>query len=515
MTTAADSPAELASPRAVSALTFPLATLTLAGGLLLAVTVRLDGLMIYDSQRVVQVGVTVLVALLLVGQPRTRREVGHLLAGAPRVTTAAAVVLALGVASAAGALSPRSGPTDVALLSSTVVVALVVAAETRRDPGTATTVVLALVTTTILCHMLPIIATADLDRSFDPVWARGGTNGGFAHPRFLNQFQVVAVPLMGVAATSRRWWVRVAAVTGIGVSGWAMTVTVGRGAGAALCIAVVATAVVAGPAGRRVAAWTAGPAVVGLGAGLLSIASRPGADLRPPTEIDANTAGATSALNGRETYWREALDRVGDAPFLGIGPGHTAHTAYTDPYTPGAAAHPHSSVFQVLAEWGVPAAVVLAAVVVVLLVGTVRRVRSVDGAVSPGSDVLGLGVTRARAQVGATTALTAALLLSTVSGVLVMPVALLALALTGGLALGLLSDDTGGPAPTRDEAGSRPAVVATAVLLAGSALLAVAVGPSPVADRRADSDAYVAGAPDDLPVSFRPRFWQQGLVGDG
>lgn len=190
---------------------------------------------------------------------------------------------------------------------------------------------------------------------------------GFSNPRFAAQLEALTIPFLPLVwrlATTRAQRVLVAAVATL----WWMCL-IGSGSRTAWAALAVAGGVLAvsGPAGRRWLAWQATAAVAGLAAYLVLFIAVPAA-LGWPTELEGARAAQTSSIAARLALWRLALDAAVASPWLGIGPMHFAYV------NTGDAAHPHNLALQWAAEWGVPAALCVAAAVIALLVALWRHV---------------------------------------------------------------------------------------------------------------------------------------------
>lgn len=484
----------------------PVVVVAAALALMLAPNLTLPGYTTYDSQRVLQVAVVVVTALALAALPRLRADVGRRVAGASRVWAAAGLAVALGLVSSALAPSPTTGLLEVGLLAGSVVVGLTVAAESRRAPIGVATVVTVAVAAGVLLQLVPLLVEREVSSGTGLLWAVGGVNGGFAHPRFLNQFQALALPSLSLLATSDRPVPRWSGRLLVLVTAWSMATTGARGAGAAVVAATVVVALALGRPGRRWAVALVPPGLVGVA---LAIVTRSGLTAGGP-----GGARPLTTMSGRGTIWRDALERIGDAPLLGVGPGHLAHVAVLPPYDLSVPAHPHDAPLQLAAEWGVPAALL---VVGVLAIGGLWLVR---GKPIGADRVDRLGVDLPVVRAGAVAGLGTGLALSLVSGVLVTPVALLLLAVTAGMAFGTTAAAGGvagaevetATAATRAAAGGWVVVL---VAVAASGVLVAEVATKPASTLAADRAAYEADGPPGVDVQFEPRFWVHGLRGIG
>jgi tetratricopeptide (TPR) repeat protein len=100
---------------------------------------------------------------------------------------------------------------------------------------------------------------------------------------------------------------------------------------------------------------------------------------------DASSRFATGGGN-RYDYWRIALDQFGDQPLRGIGAGNYDGTYFLERRTAEDVRQPHSLVLQTLGELGLVGGLLLAAFLVAVFAGFVRRAR--DAAGDPGVRVL-------------------------------------------------------------------------------------------------------------------------------
>lgn len=482
----------------------PVVAVAAALVVMLAPNLTLPGYTTYDSQRVLQIGVVVVTALALVALPPLRRDVGDRVAGAPRSATAVGLAVVLGLVSSLAAASPSTGLLDVALLTGSVVVALTLAAETRREPSLVATLVTVAVAVGVLLQLVPLLVERDVSSGTGLLWSVGGVNGGFAHPRYLNQLQAFALPLLAVLACSDRAVPRWGGRLLVLVTAWSLVTTGGRGAGAAVVAGTIVVATAWSTPGRRVALALLPPGLVGAG---LAVLTRSGLTTGGP-----GGARPLTTLSGRGTIWRDAAERIADAPLLGVGPGHLAHVAVLPPYDLSRPAHPHDAPLQLAAEWGLPAALLALGA---LAAGGVWLLRG-DPIGPDRVERIGVDVPVVRA--GAITALGAGLALSLVSGVIVTPVALLLLAVVAGLSFGSTvaagEGCAGGGATT--PATTRGAAIGwgvAALAAAAAVVLLVEVTTSPASALAADRAAYEDDGPADVDVQFEPRFWLHGVRG--
>ena len=322
----------------------------------------------------------------------------------------------------------------------------------------------------------------------------------FSHVRFLSQFQSWTLPLIVLPVfLSNRF------STGLGrwlfiaiASGWWL-ILFSSGTRGTLLGLVVAGIVTALAFGRRSLPWFKWQTVT-MCLGLLSYCLL---FLLPPlfggmdtTAIQHGTIGRTlTHPHGRFHLWEVALTMIGENPFLGVGP-----MQYACGVTNGIAAHPHSAVFQIAAEWGLP----------VILMVALLWLNGVRNWIRLGRNEL---ATSQRTQDGPAMiypALLAALITASThalfSGVIVMPLSQVAMILVIGCMLGIYRLH----GPRRELPACPPYKRLIWLVIAILAVVGLVTGILP--DLRLTNDVFNA---THIPAGagfYMPRFWQQGLI---
>lgn len=134
--------------------------------------------------------------------------------------------------------------------------------------------------------------------------------------------------------------------------------------------------------------------------------------------LELNTSG-----NGRIYLWLKAIDYILENPWFGIGPMHYAW------YPNKIAAHPHNSILQIAAEWGLP---VLLLTLFLFYKGCYAWVKKFNAhTLNPTTKNHNLMV------IALTFSMSSALILSLFSGVIVMPMSHLTGVLVVSIALGI------------------------------------------------------------------------------
>lgn len=453
----------------------------------------------HDGQRLAQLAVLGIMVLLLCATD-AGGAVAEFWNGLPRrARLALSAAFGLGLCSVVLAPLPRWALLEWALLLLLIVLALVVAAARRRagDALDRALVVLFLATATAYAVKTVTVYVAML--LIGPDYGVGFNvrelYTGFSNIRFFGHVQTMLLPFLLLPAL---WWGRTAAqrfLFGIvPVLWWMLAVGSGtRGTWVAVLAGVAAVLLFGGSAGRRWARWQA----AGLAAGLLVygvfILLIPRLQNLPPVFL--HRAQDLLSLSLREVIWREAMTDIVQHPLLGIGPMHFAYAANP------VAAHPHNAVLQLMAEWGVPATVLLVLVCAAGGLAYARRVRrltqSPQSAQSP----------QALVAVALLAALTGAAAQALVDGVIVMPVSQMLLVLCCGWALGVYFSG----ADLSASAGTAARWSGAAVILMVAGGVVYGVWPE-ITRLEARETAYLEARPSGA-VLF-PRFWAQGWIGE-
>jgi O-antigen ligase len=447
----------------------------------------------HDGQRLAQLGLLAVV-LLTLAVPGTATSTAGIWAGLPRaIRYALLTAFALGLASSSAAALPRWALLEWGLLLLLIVLGLSIAAnrralEDRSDPFLvllffATASAYAVTTCSVYGAMLLV----------GPAYGQGfdirELYTSFSNVRFFGHVQTMLLPFLLLPAM---WWgttrVRRVLLWSVPAIWWMLAVGSGtRGTWVALLIGVIAAVLFGGGAGRRWAKWQGAGLLCGLlcyGIFVLGIPLL--MDL--PTLFLHRTDDIIS-LSRREDLWFTGLAYVVQHPLFGVGPMHYAYWATE------VAAHPHNAVLQWLAEWGVPAGVLLTGVWAAGGISLAVQVRRFAG---QGDD-------RARSfRVAVLAALAGASAQAMVDGVFVMPVSQMLLALLAGWAIGMMPGMAAARILGR---GTSIFLVLAALFAAAAVVYGVAPEIGHLAERQ---QAYLAGRGPD--ATLLPRFWTLGWI---
>ena len=457
-------------------------------GLMLLVATGLDwdaDLTWHDQHRIGQLAL--LGAVALGALSFWRKSVAGALEHLPRwAVIALTCAFGLGLASAANASYPRFAALEWATLLLLLGLALLLGMQSRQAGAFdkwANRLVVSLAVVIALKIMTGYLAAMITMGRLDTLMLFEGT---FSNRRFFGQVASMIVPLLaypllrgGLSGLARVGLFGLLAV-------WWMLVIVSatRGTWVALLLASV---LLAAWAGRAVRPWlTLQLGAFALGGLLFGVLFVWLPQLVGHAASIENRLVDLSALNGRDTLWAIAWAQIQAHPWLGIGPMHLA--SIRNPF----AAHPHSAVLQLAAEWGVPAALALflpATAGILSLLARLRRNRAAP-------DVLSICLTGS---------LLAAAAQSLVDGVIVIPFTQTLLALVAGWALGVVWRGTAAVPVAADSRLIRVAIPGLSVL----ALAALLHGAFPeVLNRAQITQAYV----DAGHVLVPPRYWALGWI---
>lgn len=193
--------------------------------------------------------------------------------------------------------------------------------------------------------VLLLLAVSVLEGNLSEPWA---ALVGFDNPRFLNHAQTVALPLVAIVSaddSSKRW--RQLAWATLVLGGMLLFITYGRATLLALLLGLLAGLWAFGRRGLPYARRTVPPTIVGM---LLMwvcylLWFRPAGYVIDPDQF--------AHVHYRDYLIGQAVKLWQTSPWLGVGPMHFSH------WYNGEAAHPHDLYFQLLAEYGAPATILI------------------------------------------------------------------------------------------------------------------------------------------------------------
>ena len=393
------------------------------------------------------------------------------------------LAFSLGLGSALGAAFPRFAALEWATLLLLLGLVLLLAEEARRAGARfdkwAIWLAVALAVVIALKIMAGYVAALVEGVLLDTLWLFEGT---FSNRRVFGQVASMLVPLLayplltGERSRLQRW-----GLFGLLAVWWMLVIVSGtRGTWLGLMVATLVLGLAAWQASMRWLRLQVLAAVTGVGLFVLLFVWIPvWAGLSASVESRLSNF---ADLSGRAELWHLAWVQVVAHPWLGIGPMHLA--AIRNDF----GAHPHNSLLQLAAEWGVPAALALVLPVLAGMASLLARLRK-----NIGYDVL---------LVCLTAGLLAASVQSMVDGVIVIPYTQTLLALIAGWALGVYFRGASRVVPDTRLLRLGVPVVS---LVAFSALM---YGIYPEVFNRAEVTQAYADAGKYIP----PRYWGVGWI---
>ena len=215
------------------------------------------------------------------------------------------------------------------------------------------------------------------------------------------------------------------------------------------------------------------------------------------TGYDSNSISGASRIiasvtsSGRMELWKYALDLVTDNPFLGVGPMHFAWQGYSVVSN----AHPHNIVMQFLAEWGIPATLLLLYLAANAFFQWCKKARDLSKENKVNSFLL----------LGLTGAFISANVLALFSGVWVMPLSQLSLIVIIGWMIGIYVSDINIP-PNKSSKIHHIALKSLSLLLI--CLILYGIFPEVLNLNKWMSNTIQENNID----KYYPRFWLQGFI---
>ncbi len=456
----------------------------------------------YDAKRIVQIILLVATAGSIMVLSGLRSDVvtaWRRLSGLTRYGLL--VVLAIGIVSSALSNDPAHAFLEVSHLTLLGALCITVASLAKDRPQECCRLVVWLLFFGALIYTVLFLrdylySQLDLTYSFrrgqvDGLWPDGEFLG-YTHRRIFNHVQTLAIPFLALPAL---WAQRKPNSTSlimllVASSWWVMVFASGaRGTLVSSLIAFFLTFFLLRRAALRYYGYNALAFVVGLAAFYVLFIVM-GETLA--SSLDQRNLATTS---GRIGFWKHAYELFNTSPVFGIGPMHYAR------FHPLWAASPHSSLIQILTEWGLMAAVL---VVAVSVRGVVQLGRQLIYSLSDIPEYLDAALL---------TSVLAALGHSMLTGLLVSPPGQTALALVLGLAVGVTLNAKGdyqGSTRRQSETSKRQAT-AIAVLLS---IVVVTECSLSLKSFQGREERRLSATSQNIDHRRLPRFWNWGCIMD-
>lgn len=444
----------------------------------------------YNEKRVLQIGVLLIGAGILVISGTTRRRWLSVFRGLPALAQwGFGAVVGLGVLSSVLAPAPFYAVLEVGHFVLLFALAGIVASAVRREPKRTEWLILGAVALSALLYAVYFAVFYGMSVTLPALGIGRETVSGFANTRLFNQYQTWTLPLLigAVFALPKRWRASRGIVFFLAALWWTLVFASNvRGTVVAMGVAAVTVGVFFQRASYR---WLGGQAAALLAGGALYfvVFYLPGETVPQFADRLRNVGGEAWRIQ----RWLSCVELTQIHPWLGVGPMHFAWPPFH--FEPGA--HPHNAFLQWMVEWGIPSTAIMSGLVVWGGWRWMQQEKKEAQEESASANAVRVGLVAA-AWAGAAHAM--------VSGIIVMPVSQILLVLIGGWAWGRYS--TGGQSHT---ASSWTAHTVLCVLLAAS----VAVVGGSLHDLSAAEERQSTYAEVTEKNAFWPRYWQQGYIG--
>ncbi len=314
---------------------------------------------------------------------------------------------------------------------------------------------------------------------------------GFSNIRFFNQYQIWSIPLISLPillypSLDKRLLngLKIIAI------GWAILLFASgsRGAVSSVIISLALSFIIFRSYAKPLLKLNSILLLAGLSGYLILFKFLPWA-LNNEVTLGWKPISQFASSNARIELWQFALQYIADNPWLGIGPMHYA-------YYPGPGlAHPHNSILQWTCETGIPSILLLIFLIFSGLTAWVKkfhRLQEKNKLTAP-----------AHLWIALFCSMISGLIYSLVSGVIVMPLSQIMMALIAGWMLGIYFQDQKNPHISKIQGLSFK-------LLAGITLITLVYTVLPSLVPRLSSS--YADLPYQSYTVHTPRFWQIGGV---
>lgn len=399
------------------------------------------------------------------------------------------VILILGIASSMLAFSPRHAFLELCLFGLLFSFAISVSALTRRYPSVILVIVFSALLSSIFFYEIIFFSgyIGSLIQSF-PFDTRI-LFANFANVRFLNQFQIWTLPLIVLPLLLYREKLNSRLFVFILLLGifWWVIVFASRGRGIQLAILAASclTLIIFRKDAWPLLKWLGISAFSGLISYLLLFVYIP----ESGQEIILHGVMNDSA---RMALWSSALTMIQENPLLGVGPQHYAY------YQQTIANHPHNSLLQIAAEWGVPVAIFVVTLFIWGAISWCRKFYDSNSGIRTNE--------KKHLWIALFCSATAGLAYSMVSGVIVMPLSQIMFAAVIGMMLGLYRNTAPDSIPN-----SKISLLMIRLALASMIIyVPVKLAPDIITRLEMPGPPYNSGHIG----SYQPRFWQEGDILD-
>ncbi|PCI14771.1 MAG: hypothetical protein COB71_01545 [Thiotrichales bacterium] len=391
----------------------------------------------------------------------------------------------IGILSSINTNNPLLSITETGQFALLFITCLAIAAAYIAAPNACQKIILFSIVTLALIQTTSVLTayTAAMASSVD--WHSHDLFLGFSNIRFFNQLQswtlpLIVLPLILYTQKNKRLFI---GILFISACWWLLLLISGsRGTMLAMAIAIIASLAIYQ---KHAITWIRLQliaAAIGFALYLLLFYIIP---FMLAVEINDTSITRLSSVNARFYLWERSWFFIQQNPFLGIGPMHYA----CDPQNL-IAAHPHNSIFQIAAEWGLPAAFIT---LFIFLYGLYCWIKGNNQSQPTEEATKSLNI-----RIALFASLIAGTTHSLFSGVIVMPVSQTMMILVIGWMIGIHFSSR----PQRKES-NITSTLFPAIVIISISFLVIGIHQNPPPQETMKVQNLTAS-------KFIPRFWQQG-----
>jgi len=437
----------------------------------------------YNEKRFIQIALLILLAISAV--ILFRNNIQSVVNQLPStVKNLLLLLFFIGILSSINAGNPFLSIIETGQFPLLFIACLAIAAAYMAAPNESPKIILLSIVILVFIHTTSVLTAYIAAMTSSYTWHPYDLFLGFSNIRFFNQLQswtlpLIVLPLILYAQKNKRYF---AGILLISACWWLLLLISGsRGTMLAMVIAMITSLVIYK---KDAITWLRLQVIAASAGTLLYILLFYIVPLLLAIEISDTSITRSSSVNARFYLWERAWYFIQQNPFLGIGPMNYA----CDPQNL-IAAHPHNSVLQIAAEWGIPAAIIMLFIFLYGLYFWIKR----NNQPPPTEEAPLLNI-----RIALFASLIAGTTHSLFSGVIVMPVSQIMMILTIGWMLGIHFSSR----PQRKKSNITSTLFPCIVIISISCLV-IGINQSPPPKGVMEAQ--------NLTVSkFIPRFWHQG-----
>ena len=441
----------------------------------------------YNEKRVIQIAL--LIFLAISAATLFRNNIQTVINQLPGTVKSLLLLLFLiGIVSSINADNPFLSMIETGQFSLLFIACLAIAAAYMAAPNECQKIILFSIVALALIQTTSVVTAYTAAITSNNNWHPHHLFLGFSNIRFFNQLQswtlpLIVLPLILYAQKNKGYF---AGILLVSACWWLLLLISGsRGTMLAMAVAMIASLAIYKKDAFTWIRLQVIAATIGIALYTLLFYIIP---FVLGVEISDTSITRSSSVNARFYLWERAWYFIQQNPILGIGPMHYA----CDPQNL-IAAHPHNSVLQIAAEWGLPAAVITLFIFLYGLYFWIKR----NNQALPAEEAPLLNI-----RIALFASLIAGTTHSLFSGVIVMPVSQIMMTLTIGWMIGIHLSSRHQRKKSNITSTLFPCIVIISI-----SFLVIGINQNPP-----PKEAEAMQVQNLTTSKFIPRFWQQGKM---